>query len=666
VASTYSDVSRSASKTRRVQLADRDLVAAQESPRITGSDGSAAAAAAAAAAVTVTPTPVKTRQQHAATGAAANMGRLRSNTANTNMSSNLSSFSTMSASGSASTKLPSSSSSSGGGVVSSTVGSRNLNTVRDEHLSAQQFALLPESKLLFSCGHWDHSFRVTHVESGRLLQSVCKHSDVSTCLALASDFGQTWLVTGSRDCTLMVWEVTADKDTPFGPQPIHILYGHDDAVTCVAIDVEMDVVVSGSDDGTIIVHNLRDGAYVRSIISGVTAGSKPAVVVPTPGEITAPTPATLVTSVLGTVTLVASVQEAGGDTASNASLTQQLSQVSTVNRGNTADGSTDYVEAMVVPTALISDFDTAVTMTTANVAAAISMTTDTAFSVAGSGHNTTAACAEDGIANNSAVTAVLRNDSGGSGSSGKLSLLSPNDLAANAIITEEPVSAITPSTVLYSNNSENGGPMSATPIELPTTKEAVNAADVATYNSAHPAALPSLGTAIVAAVPSGRDSSAVEPVARINYDSRSFDVEPSTPQKEKFGHPSASVESFGSAVVASAGGTVPPSAAVSVAAAPNTVAAQTMTPSVNSTSTSATPEGHQRRLYWVGVSRKAYIVCYCSDDQSLRTYTLNGQLLAYKIVPENLYAFEISQDGNVLITGGSSCLVVFRWVSSYF
>lgn len=140
--------------------------------------------------------------------------------------------------------------------------------VVDQHISAQQFAYLPESKLIFTCGHWDHSCRVTAVESGHLIQSLRQHRDVITCLAVAKDFGQRWLITGSRDCTLMVWEITADKEgaMPLSSHPLHILYGHDDAVTCVDIHPEMDLVVSGSDDGTIILHNLRDGAYIRSIV----------------------------------------------------------------------------------------------------------------------------------------------------------------------------------------------------------------------------------------------------------------------------------------------------------------------------------------------------------------------------------------------------------------
>jgi WD40 repeat protein len=82
---------------------------------------------------------------------------------------------------------------------------------------------------------------------------------------LATDFGSTWLVTGSRDCTVIIWEINPSLELPIVSNPLHLLYGHDDAVNCVSVSPELDIVVSGSDDGTIIVHKLREGIYVRSI-----------------------------------------------------------------------------------------------------------------------------------------------------------------------------------------------------------------------------------------------------------------------------------------------------------------------------------------------------------------------------------------------------------------
>lgn len=160
----------------------------------------------------------------------------------------------------------------------------------DEHLSGHLFAILPDYKVLFSCGHWDNSFKASHLETGKIIQSISHHQDIVTCLAIASDYHLNWLVTGSRDCTVMVWEVNADKDilaaclsSQMCPlitlQPIHVLYGHDNVVSSLAVSPELDLICSGSDDGTIILFSLRSGMYIRSIIFGML--SSPSTELPT-------------------------------------------------------------------------------------------------------------------------------------------------------------------------------------------------------------------------------------------------------------------------------------------------------------------------------------------------------------------------------------------------
>jgi WD40 repeat protein len=148
---------------------------------------------------------------------------------------------------------------------SSNASSKNERDRSDLHLSSQLFAFLPESKLIFSCGHWDYSFKVTMADTGKILQSISVHSEVVTCLAIAQDVGLNFIVTGSGDCCCMVWELYPNSACPISHQPLHVLGGHDDAVTSLAVSAVLDIVVSGSVDGTIIIHSLREGLYVRSI-----------------------------------------------------------------------------------------------------------------------------------------------------------------------------------------------------------------------------------------------------------------------------------------------------------------------------------------------------------------------------------------------------------------
>ena len=89
------------------------------------------------------------------------------------------------------------------------------------------------------------------------------------CLQVGTD--SRTLVSGSRDTTLVIWDADVGDPRsvkprgkgpavlPLKEQPRHILYGHSDAVVCLALSVELDLVVSASADGTILFHTLSDG-----------------------------------------------------------------------------------------------------------------------------------------------------------------------------------------------------------------------------------------------------------------------------------------------------------------------------------------------------------------------------------------------------------------------
>jgi WD40 repeat protein len=372
---------------------------------------------------------------------------------------------------------------------------RSSVCVSEDHLSAQLFAAIPELKVLVSCGHWDHSFRVTSVDSGKQVQVITQHSDVVTCAAYARDFSNMYVATGSRDCTVMVWEVNADflaqgqGQGPLKSQPLHILYGHDDAVTCVSINPEFDVVVSGSDDGTVMVHSLCSGVYIRSVvISAVNVGG------------------------------------AGALSASGA-VPPYVGAYGNSSAGSGGGGGTNP--------------------TFSNNKAAIQR----GGSAAAHAGNTTPVAS---------IVDVLSTDQGDA-----VGLVVPVAAAAAAdelVVADSMVVAV----------------------PTPRTEQALGLDDAALAMGPAAGSIPALG-----------------------------------------GGMSGSAAPAGSSSFASA----------------------------------------HRRVTWVGISREAYIVVYCADDQLLVTYAINGDLLAYKVVPERLYALVLSEDGKVLVTGGDSCLVVLRWVS---
>lgn len=167
------------------------------------------------------------------------------------------------------------------GVGSDVLSARNIGSPLAENveLGSQCFATMqtPSENFLISCGNWENSFQVISLNDGRVVQSIRQHKDVVSCVAVTAD--GTILATGSYDTTVMVWEVPRirekrvrnsqtelpRKENIVVETPFHILCGHDDIITCLYVSVELDIVISGSKDGTCTFHTLREGRYIRSL-----------------------------------------------------------------------------------------------------------------------------------------------------------------------------------------------------------------------------------------------------------------------------------------------------------------------------------------------------------------------------------------------------------------
>ncbi|GFO07271.1 neurobeachin-like protein 1, partial [Plakobranchus ocellatus] len=132
-------------------------------------------------------------------------------------------------------------------------------------VSSKHFAVSHDARLLFCGGFWDNSLQVYNLTKARLVSHVVRHIDVVTCLAL--DSCGRHLVTGSRDTTCMVWEIVqqAGLASNINRRPLQTLYGHDSEVTAVHISTEMDLVVSASKDGTVILHTVLKGLYTMTL-----------------------------------------------------------------------------------------------------------------------------------------------------------------------------------------------------------------------------------------------------------------------------------------------------------------------------------------------------------------------------------------------------------------
>lgn len=161
-----------------------------------------------------------------------------------------------------------------------------LHVSPDSLAHSQTVHVALRGKVLLSVGHWDRSMRLFDVDEGKEIQRISAHRDVMTCLSICEhNSARTWdaspnaqqmrkvvLVTGSRDTTIAIWELLLPHGAwnmskairALKAEPRVICFGHDEPITCVNVSSQLNLIASGSADGTLVLHDTRDGHIVRA------------------------------------------------------------------------------------------------------------------------------------------------------------------------------------------------------------------------------------------------------------------------------------------------------------------------------------------------------------------------------------------------------------------
>lgn len=145
-------------------------------------------------------------------------------------------------------------------------------------------------------GHADNSVRLISADTAKTLEIARWHCAPVTCLATSRD--SKYLVTGSRDATVLLWRIyrastsysvstsrlssdssttpTADNMTAKSPfdrrmnrieGPIHVLRGHFGEISCCCISSDVGIVVSCSNSSDVLLHSIKRGRLIRRLVS---------------------------------------------------------------------------------------------------------------------------------------------------------------------------------------------------------------------------------------------------------------------------------------------------------------------------------------------------------------------------------------------------------------
>ncbi|KAG8083111.1 hypothetical protein GUJ93_ZPchr0014g47635 [Zizania palustris] len=153
-------------------------------------------------------------------------------------------------------------------------------------------------KEIITGGHADGSVKFISPDGAKTIETASEHLAPVTCIALSRD--SNYLVTGSRDTTVILWRIhpsgSLDKNnapelppttptTPHSPLssstnsmnslaeirrhriegPMHVLRGHLEEVTSCSVNPDVGLVVSSSNMSGVLLHSLRTGRLIRKL-----------------------------------------------------------------------------------------------------------------------------------------------------------------------------------------------------------------------------------------------------------------------------------------------------------------------------------------------------------------------------------------------------------------
>ncbi|CAN6240434.1 unnamed protein product [Urochloa humidicola] len=153
-------------------------------------------------------------------------------------------------------------------------------------------------KEIITGGHVDGSLKLISPDGAKTIETASGHLAPVTCLALSPD--SNYLVTGSRDTTVILWRVhrtgsshkkNASEPPPTTPTtprsplssnassvsnlsetkrrhiegPMHVMRGHLGEVTCCSVSPDLGLVASSSNTSGVLLHSLRTGRLIRRI-----------------------------------------------------------------------------------------------------------------------------------------------------------------------------------------------------------------------------------------------------------------------------------------------------------------------------------------------------------------------------------------------------------------
>lgn len=134
------------------------------------------------------------------------------------------------------------------------------NLFINEHNPLSQSYFFQNSDYLILAGYQDNSFKVFKEGIDCKIQNTKMHMNFITCLSVSEKLNL--IITGSKDCRLIVWNFDSSKGK-FIIETTSVIYGHNCELVCIEINEVLNVIVSIDKDGYLMIHSINSLRFLK-------------------------------------------------------------------------------------------------------------------------------------------------------------------------------------------------------------------------------------------------------------------------------------------------------------------------------------------------------------------------------------------------------------------
>jgi len=120
------------------------------------------------------------------------------------------------------------------------------------------FSIIESSSLLFTCRHYDNSFKKINLAGEAKVETIRFHTSMVMCIC--SSGSKDVIFSGSKDGVIAMWTLRKGFS-----RPVWYNTNHNQSIVSIDCNEDLNLVITGGVDGYVVLRRISDGKFIRRI-----------------------------------------------------------------------------------------------------------------------------------------------------------------------------------------------------------------------------------------------------------------------------------------------------------------------------------------------------------------------------------------------------------------